>query len=150
MPYPRRVILESPYAGDVEVNIAYAREAIADSLARGEAPLASHLLYTQVLDDADPKGRKQGIEAGLAWLPHAQSTVAYIDLGVSSGMAQGIRLAYEQGRPVEMRQIRTRGQSSLESTPCRSNQGGAGYLDSDEFPPTYWMPLPAPPTGEKK
>jgi hypothetical protein len=27
---------------------------------------------------------------------------------------------------------------------------GAGYLDSDEFAPTYWMPLPAPPIGEKK
>lgn len=43
----RRVILESPFAGHVESNIEYARACIRDSLLRGEAPLASHLLYTQ-------------------------------------------------------------------------------------------------------
>jgi hypothetical protein len=40
----RWVILESPYAGDVEANVAYARAAVRDSLMRGEAPIASHLL----------------------------------------------------------------------------------------------------------
>lgn len=39
----RRVILESPYAGDVEANIAYARRCIADCLRRGEAPI---VVYT--------------------------------------------------------------------------------------------------------
>lgn len=43
----KRVILESPYAGDVERNLTYARECVRDSLSRGEAPIASHLLYTQ-------------------------------------------------------------------------------------------------------
>jgi hypothetical protein len=43
----RRVIIESPYSGDVETNVAYARAALRDCLSRGEAPLASHLLYTQ-------------------------------------------------------------------------------------------------------
>ena len=42
-----RVILESPYAGDIERNVKYARMAVRDSLSRGEAPIASHLLYTQ-------------------------------------------------------------------------------------------------------
>ncbi len=41
------VILESPYAGHVDANVAYARMAMHDSLLRGEAPIASHLLYTQ-------------------------------------------------------------------------------------------------------
>lgn len=41
------VIVESPYAGDVKTNVAYARAAIRDCLMRGEAPYASHLLYTQ-------------------------------------------------------------------------------------------------------
>ena len=40
------MILESPYAGRVEENVAYARAAVRDSLLRGEAPIASHLLYT--------------------------------------------------------------------------------------------------------
>src|SRR5690606_21487830 len=40
----RRVIVESPYAGDVETHVAYARAALRDCLSRGEAPIASHLL----------------------------------------------------------------------------------------------------------
>ena len=65
----KRVILESPYAGDVERNVAYARACLRDSLLRGEAPIASHLLYTQpgVLDDQIPEERQMGIDAGLAW-----------------------------------------------------------------------------------
>lgn len=52
----RLVIVESPYAGDIEANVAYARRCLRDSLARGEAPIASHLLYTQegVLRDDVP------------------------------------------------------------------------------------------------
>lgn len=63
------VVIESPFAGDVAKNETYARRALADSLARGEAPLASHLLYTQpgVLDDTDYVQRERGISAGLAW-----------------------------------------------------------------------------------
>lgn len=101
------VILESPYAGDVERNTAYARRALADALARGEAPIASHLLYTQpgVLDDTDPTQRAQGIEAGLAWAPHAKATVVYTDHGITDGMLAGIDHANAQGRPVEYRLI---------------------------------------------
>ena len=39
------VVLESPYSGDIKGNTKYARMALRDSLARGEAPIASHLLY---------------------------------------------------------------------------------------------------------
>jgi hypothetical protein len=65
----RRVVLESPFAGDVEANLKYARECMADCLRRGEAPIASHLLYTQpgILDDTKPEERKLGMEAGFTW-----------------------------------------------------------------------------------
>lgn len=101
------VIIESPYAGDITRNVEYARRAIADSLARGEAPYASHLLYTQpgVLDDANPEQRKPGIEAGLAWGEKADLTAVYIDRGTSSGMAYGIQRAVAAGRPVDYRSI---------------------------------------------
>lgn len=103
----RRVVLESPYAGDVTTNLRYARAAIRDSLARGEAPIASHLLYTQegILDDDKPTERAWGIEAGLAWCEVSDATVVYIDLGISRGMLQGIDRAKRAGRPVEMRKI---------------------------------------------
>ena len=63
----RRVILESPYAGNVELNERYARACMADCLRRGEAPYASHLLYTQpgVLDDLVPEQREIGIRVAL-------------------------------------------------------------------------------------
>ena len=43
------VIIESPYMGDVQRNIAYAQQCMGDSLKRGEAQFASHLLYTQTV-----------------------------------------------------------------------------------------------------
>lgn len=101
------VILESPFAGDVERNIKYARMCMRDCLLRGEAPYASHLLYTQpgVLDDEIPEERKLGIEAGFFWGENADKTVVYTDLGISKGMQQGIDIAKLRGRPVEMRTL---------------------------------------------
>lgn len=102
-----RVILESPYAGDVEENVKYARSCIRDSLSRGEAPIASHLLYTQpgILDDNVPEERQWGIDAGLAWGKGADKTVVYTDRGISRGMQYGIAAAEKDGRPVEFRSI---------------------------------------------
>lgn len=97
------VILETPYAGDVEKHLAYARKCLLDCLFRGEAPLASHLLYTQVLNDDNSIQRSLGIEAGLAWGQKADATVVYTDLGISTGMEIGIERAHNQGRPVEFR-----------------------------------------------
>jgi hypothetical protein len=56
-----------------------------DSLLRGEAPIASHLLYTQpgVLRDNVAGEREQGIAAGLALGPVAEATVVYFDKGIS-------------------------------------------------------------------
>ncbi len=105
----RRVIVESPYAGDVERNTAYARAALRDCLLRGESPIASHLLYTQpgVLDDEIPEERQLGIDAGLAWGAEAEATVCYVDFGVSDGMKYGIARAGDEGRGVEQRTIPT-------------------------------------------
>lgn len=103
----RLVIVESPFAGDVGANMAYGRACLKDCLARGEAPFASHLLYTQegVLDDDKPEERVHGIEAGLAWAERAEVTIVYTDLGVSKGMEQGIKHAEICGRPIEYRNI---------------------------------------------
>jgi len=88
-----------------EQNVAYARACLYDSLLRGEAPLASHLLYTQpgVLDDTIPEERTLGIEAGLAWGHAAEATVVYLDHGVSRGMIFGVERAIREGRPVDLR-----------------------------------------------
>lgn len=101
------VILESPYAGDIEANVEYARRCVRDSLSRGEAPIASHLLYTQpgVLRDEVPEERQRGIDAGLAWRAVATASVVYTDRGITKGMEYGIVAAEAAGIPVEYRTI---------------------------------------------
>lgn len=106
----RRVILESPYAGNFFqrwLNRRYARKCVRDSLMRGEAPTASHLLYTQpgILCDEIPAERRLGIDAGLAWRNVAEASVVYTDRGTSSGMKYGIIAARAAGRPVEFRTL---------------------------------------------
>lgn len=103
----RLVILESPYAGNVERNVAYARAAMADCLRRGEAPIASHLLYTQpgVLDDDVPEERTLGIAAGLQWGRVAEAAVFYVDLGWSRGMLAAQERHLAEGRPYDLRSL---------------------------------------------
>ena len=107
----RLVLIESPYAAPtpegIARHVAYVRAAMADCFQRGEAPWASHATYTAVgvLDDTKPDERRLGIEAGLAWGSRADATVAYVDLGVTRGMQQGIDRAAAEGRPVEVRTL---------------------------------------------
>ena len=105
----RRVIIESPYAAadlaERQRNDAYALRALHHSLCQGEAPLASHLLYTWVLDDDHPAERRLGISAGHAWVEVADAVVVYTDLGISSGMLQGINAAMKNKIPVEYRML---------------------------------------------
>ena len=106
----RRVIVESPYSGDVERNTKYAQMCLHDCLRRGEAPFANHLLYTQpnVLDDTVPEERELGIAAGFAWRSVSEATVVYIDYGISEGMREGIKQAETEGRRIEYRELYSR------------------------------------------
>ena len=101
------VVIESPYAGDVERNIIYARRCVRDSLSRNEAPIASHLLYTQegILDDLIEEERNWGIQAGLVWASHAELTAVYVDYEISTGMQLGIDDAIAKNRDIETREI---------------------------------------------
>jgi len=83
-------IIESPYAGDVERNLRYLRACMRDSIMRGEAPFASHALYTQpgVLDDNDPEERALGISLAGPFLARAKIHAFYVDLGMSDGMSR--------------------------------------------------------------
>lgn len=105
-----KVLVESPFAGtpqEIERNTRYLRAALADCFKRGEAPFASHGLYTLpgVLDDGVPIERAQGIEAGLIWGKCADLTAVYSDLGISKGMHEGILRAFNEGRSVVYRSL---------------------------------------------
>jgi len=101
------VVLETPYAGDIERNLHYARACMRDCIMRGESPLASHLLYTQpgILDDEIPEERDLGIACGFAWNIHADYVVMYTDHGVSSGMKLGKERALRAGQTVVERKL---------------------------------------------
>lgn len=103
----KRVIIESPLAGDRVRNRAYAKACMLDSLRRGEAPYASHLLFDQpgLLDDDRPNERELGMLAGFAWGEAGELRAVYVDLGVSSGMLRGIEEAKRLGQPLEMREL---------------------------------------------
>ena len=102
------VILESPYSGNIEANVDYARRCVRDCLYRGESPIASHLLFTQenILNDAISAERKLGIKAGLAWIPQADYSVYYTDRGWSPGMLATLHeYSIQRGYPFRIRAL---------------------------------------------
>lgn len=62
------IYVASPYAGDVETNMEYAKQACRTVMESGNAFFAPHLLYPSVLDDAVPAERQLDIDMGLTML----------------------------------------------------------------------------------
>lgn len=93
-------------------NTYYARAAMLDCLLRGEAPYASHLLYTQVLDDDVEEERHRGMEAGIELSHHLlldedAQHVFYDELGISGGMRAAAAKLYPSDAPprYDLRQL---------------------------------------------
>ena len=101
----KKVIIESPLSGNFARNVRYARLCGLDSLHRGEAPYASHLIYTQMLDDRVQEQRRMGMEAGFCWAKVADLRAFYVDLGFSDGMEEAQKLAQELGQKTEKRHL---------------------------------------------
>ena len=55
------IYIASPYAGDIETNTAFAKKACRYAIHQGHTPIAVHLLYPQMLDDAEPTEREIGL-----------------------------------------------------------------------------------------
>ena len=111
----RRIILESPLAGDTpearDRHLAYGRACLKHALLQGNSPIAPHLLWGnpdgKVLNDCIPIERQYGLEAA-SWWYHpdvVDAIVAYCDLKISPGMWTGIQRAVEAGIPIEYRTI---------------------------------------------
>jgi hypothetical protein len=103
----RYVMICSPFSGDIDRNIAYAKTAMRHAIFLREIPFAPHLLYPQpgILSDSDPLERAIGMTAGILWLFRADALVVYSDYGISSGMAQEIEEAKRIGKPIDYRLI---------------------------------------------
>ncbi len=111
-------LIESPFSAPDERelvrNVYYAMLVAHDSLERGEAPYASHLFFTQMLDDNDAHERELGINAGLDIGKLAVRSAIYLDLGVSRGMEYGIESAKNARRAIEERRLFEEGLSQDE------------------------------------
>ena len=107
---PTLAIIESPYRGtdliDRRVNELYLTLCMRDSIERGEAPIASHALYTRpgLLDEDKPEDRALGIALGFAWWRALDQLsglrpliVFYQDRGWSNGMKAALERASAHG-----------------------------------------------------
>lgn len=102
----RRVVVESPFKGDLKRNKRYLESCLRDCvLNRGESPYASHKMLTDCLDDDKPEERQLGIEAGFAWKQDAELTAFYIDLGWSEGMKLARNYCREAGHRYHVREL---------------------------------------------
>ena len=90
MQEPKRILVISPYSGDVRRNLSYLEHCLKYVIAQGHAPFAPHWIYPQYLDDKDPDQRELGLHMGLAWGEKAQEIWIFRDLGETEGMAYEI------------------------------------------------------------
>ena len=82
----RKIYVASRYAGDVDTNVAAAITYCRRAIDEGYMPVASHLLYPQILNDNDPNERDLGLLFGLALLRMCDEVWVFGE--VSSGMAR--------------------------------------------------------------
>jgi hypothetical protein len=89
------VYICSPYAGDIENNVRFAKTACRYVIEQGCAPIAVHLLYPQILNDAVPAERKAGIRMGLRVMASCEELWVCGDVishGMSCEIAKAVRL----------------------------------------------------------
>ena len=97
----RKIYVASKYAGDIQTNIENAIWCCRYVIDRGYMPIASHLLYPQILNDNLPRERELGLMFGLALLATCDEVWVFTSDGeISSGMAKEIEEAKRLGIPV--------------------------------------------------
>lgn len=108
------VLLESPYSGDIERNVAYAQRAMAYLRSMGFVVWISHLLWTQhheapdyFVSDFDPKydipngGREESLNQLESIRRACNKVYFFTDYGWSSGMQAGLDHCTRENIPYE-------------------------------------------------
>lgn len=94
------VFICSPYAGDIVHNIRKAKEYCRFAIDEGYMPIAPHLLYPQILNDANPEERTLGMTFGLALLDLCDEIWVFGE--PSPGMAEEVAFARERKIPIRL------------------------------------------------
>lgn len=89
----------SPYAGNIEENIRFARAACRYAAKQGFTPIAPRLIYPQFLNDAVPAERDAGIRMGLRLL-NACDELWHCGPRISAGMEKELAEAKRLKIPV--------------------------------------------------
>ena len=90
------VYICSPYAGDIEANVAAVRRYSRFALDEGYIPIAPHLLFPQFLNDNDMIEREMGIHFGNVLMSHCAEVWVFGEY-ISSGMSAEIERAKRKG-----------------------------------------------------
>lgn len=146
------IYIASPYAGNIEVNVAFAKLACRYAMSQGHTPVAVHLLYPQMLRDSDPAERELGLRLGHRVLRACDELWVCGDL-LSAGMKREIQEAKALGVPIrsvpgqelraamEPEQLRALKAAFLLSTPLKfeirdrvyGNTGGGCMVGTVQF-----------------
>lgn len=105
----RTALLVTPFMAEDPSKAArmvrYALRATRDSLNKGEAPLASHLFFSEVLNIRNPIERDIGLQSQLNWMKACDVVVVYLDFGITPAMQVAINNAILRHRKIEYRTI---------------------------------------------
>lgn len=96
----KKVYICSPLRGDMEYNMAKAREYCRMVMKEENMiPVAPHISFTQFLDDTNTEDRELGIKAGLLLLSECDE-LWYFGTYITEGMRKEIDEAFRLGIPV--------------------------------------------------
>lgn len=95
----RKVYVASKYAGDVGANVKAAIGYCRVVINKGYMPVASHLLYPQILNDNDPEERELGLLFGLSLLRDCDEVWVFGE--VSPGVSREIEEARRLNKHIE-------------------------------------------------
>ncbi len=90
--YRPLVYICSPYAGNIAGNVENARRYSRFAFEQGCIPIAPHLLFTQFLDDNNPREREMGMHFGNVLMSQCREVWVFGDT-ISPGMDAEIRRA---------------------------------------------------------
>lgn len=94
------VFVSSPYAGDVEMNVEYAKQACQYVITTGNAFFCPHLLYPQILNDQIQEERKLGMAMAKQLLLSCDELWAFGNR-ISQGMFEEIEYARQHDIPIK-------------------------------------------------
>ena len=90
----KKIYVASRYAGSIEANVQAAIRYCRRVIEAGYMPIASHLLYPQMLDDSDFEEREMGLMFGLVLLRMCDEVWVFGE--ISRGMAEEIKEAKDR------------------------------------------------------